>query len=86
MIKGNTQFIPKVIFEPSIDLKNMKVENVTKAAIFKSFLHLSYQNTQLLVTVLFSIFMKRTLTVDYSGLHKNMNWASPLKHVIVIED
>ena len=43
MIKGNAQFVQKVIFEPSIDLKkNMKAGNITKAATFKSFLHLSY--------------------------------------------
>ena len=37
------------------------------------------------MTVLYNIFMKRTLTDDYWGLHKNMNCVFPLKHVIVIE-
>ena len=53
--------------------------NITKAATFKSFLHLSYKNTQLLfLTVFFDIFMKQTLTNDFWGLHKNMNCAFPL--------
>ena len=44
----------------------IEVGNITKAATFKSFLHLSYKNTQLLffVTVLFNIFMRQTLTND----------------------
>ena len=51
----------------------MKVGNITKAATFKSFLHLSYKNTQLLffVIVVFNIFMRQTLTDDFWGLHKN---------------
>ena len=59
----------------------MKVENNTKAATFKSFLHLSYKNTPLhfLWTVLFNIFMRQTLSDDFWGLHKNMNCAFPLK-------
>ena len=59
----------------------MEVGNITKAASFKSFLHLSYKNTQLLffVTVLFNIFLRQTLTDDFWGLHKNMNCAFPLK-------
>ena len=58
----------------------MEVGNVTKAATFKNFLHLSYKNTQLLffVTVLFNIFIRQTLTDDFWGLHKNMNCAFPL--------
>ena len=58
----------------------MEVGNITKAATFKSFLHPSYKNTQLLflVTVLFNIFMRQTLTDDFWGLHKNMNCAFPL--------
>ena len=58
----------------------MEVGNITKAATFKSFLHLSYKNTKLFyfVTVLFSIFMRQTLTDDFWGLHKNMNCAFPL--------
>ena len=60
----------------------MKVENITKAAAFKSFLHLSYKNTQLhfLWTVLFNIFMRQTLSDDFWGLHKNMNCAFPLSN------
>ena len=59
----------------------MEVVNVTKAATFKSFLHLSYKNTKLLyfVTVLFNIIMRQTLTDDFCGLHKNMNYAFPLR-------
>ena len=58
----------------------MEVGNITKAATFKSFLHLSYLNTKLLyfVAVLFSIFMRQTLTDDFWELHKNMNCAFPL--------
>ena len=60
----------------------MEVVNITKAATFKSFLHLSYKNRKLLyfVTVLFNIFMRQTLTEDFWGLHKNMNCAFPLNH------
>ena len=49
-IKGNVLFIQKVTFEPFMNFKqnHMEVGNVTKAATFKSFLHLSYKNTQLL--------------------------------------
>ena len=59
----------------------MEVVNITKAATFKSFLHLSYKNTELLyfVTVLFNIFMRQTLTDYFWGLHKNMNCAFPLR-------
>ena len=54
-----------------------------KAATFKSFLHLSYKNTQLLffVTVLFNVFMRQTLADDFWGLHKNMNCALPLTFI-----
>ena len=31
------------------------------------------------MTVPFNIFMRQTLTDDFGGLHKNMNWALPLK-------
>ena len=50
---------------------------ITKDATFKSFLHLSYKNTQLhfFVTVLFNIFLGQTLTDGFWGLHKNMNCA-----------
>ena len=58
----------------------MEVENITKAAAFKRFLHLSNKKTQLLffVTVLFNIFIRQTLTNDFWGLHKNMNCKFPL--------
>ena len=41
----------------------------------------SYKNTQLLFlwTVLFNIFMRQTLTDDFSGLHKNMKCVFTLK-------
>ena len=47
----------------------MEVGNITKAATFKNFLHLSHKNTQLLffVTMLFNIFMRQTLTDDFWG-------------------
>ena len=59
----------------------MEIGNITKAATFKRFLHLSFKNTKSLyfVTVLLSIFMRQTLTDDFWGLHKNMNCAFPLK-------
>ena len=58
----------------------MEIENVTKAAKFKSFLQLSYKNTHLrsVVTVLFNNFMRQTLTNDFWGLHNNKNCALPL--------
>ena len=58
----------------------MELGNITKTANFKSFLHLSSQNTQLLFvwTVLFDIFTRQTLTDDFGGLHTNMNCAFPL--------
>ena len=59
----------------------MEVRNITKAATFKSLLHLSYKihTITLFTTVLFNIFIKQTLTNDFWGLHKNMNHAFPLK-------
>ena len=59
----------------------MEAGNITKAAIFKNFVHLSYKNTKLLyfVTVIFSIFMRQTITDYFGRLHKNMNCAFPLK-------
>ena len=51
----------------------MEVKNITRAATFKSFLHLSYENTQLLFFV-----MRKTLTDYFWWLHKNMNCAFPL--------
>ena len=77
--------VQKVTFEPLIDLKKtiMEVGNITKTATFKSFLHVSYKNTQLLffVTVLFNIFMRQTLTKDFWGLHKIMNRVFPLREL-----
>ena len=64
----------------------MEVGNITKAATFKSFLRLSYKKVKLLyfVIVVFSIFMRQTLTDDFWGLHKNINCMFPftlkLKH------
>ena len=48
----------------------MEVENITKTATFKSFLLLSYKNTQFLFLqiVLFNIFVIQTLTDDFWGL------------------
>ena len=64
----------------------MEVGNITKAATFKSFLRLIYKKAKLLyfVIVVFSIFMRQTLTDDFWGLHKNINCMFPftlkLKH------
>ena len=66
-IKGKAQFVQKVTFEPLMDIKqnhySMEIENVTKAATFKSFLHPNYKNTQLsfFVTVLFNYFYKTNI-------------------------
>ena len=58
----------------------MEVGSTTKAAAFKSFLHLSYKNTNtfFFVTVLFNFFVRQTLTDDFGGLQKSMNCAFPL--------
>ena len=58
----------------------MEAGNITEDAAFKSFLHLSYKNTQILFfeTVPFNFFVRQTLTDDFWGLHKNMNCAFPL--------
>ena len=58
----------------------MEIGNVTKAATFKSFLHQSYKNTQLLFLwqCFLIIFIRQTLTVDFWGLHKNKNCSFPL--------
>ena len=58
----------------------MELGNIIKAATFKSFLHTSCKNTQLLifVIVLFNIFMRQTLTNYFGRLHKNMNYTFPL--------
>ena len=59
-----------------------EVGNITKAAIFKCFLHLSYKNNYLFfATVLFNISMRQTLTDDFLDLHKNMNCAFPLRTI-----
>ena len=49
-LKGNAQFVQKVTFEPLMVSNKtiIKVENITKAASFESFLYLSYKNTQAL--------------------------------------
>ena len=64
----------------------MEFGNITKAATFKSYLHLSYNNTQLLFlpTLLFNIFMRQTLTDAFWWLHKNMNCAFLLKDMKVL--
>ena len=48
----------------------MKTGNVTKAATFKSFLHQSYKNTQLLffVTVLFNYFHETNINRRFLGV------------------
>ena len=55
----------------------MEIGNITKTASFKSFLYLSYKNTQLLLLWLcFLIFFLETkITIDFRGLHKNINCA-----------
>ena len=62
----------------------MGVGNITKAATFKSFLHLSYKNIELLFlwTMLVNIFMRQTLPDDFWVLHKNMNCMFPLNVTI----
>ena len=57
----------------------MEVGNITKAATFKSFLHLSYKNTvTFFMAVLFNIFMRQALTDTFWVLHRNINCAFPL--------
>ena len=57
----------------------MEVGNITKATTFKSFLHQAIKtHNDFLVTVLFNIFMRQTLTDYFWGLHKNMNCTFPL--------
>ena len=59
----------------------MEVGNITKAATFKIFLHISYKITQLLFLwqCFLIFFLRQTLTDDFWVLHKNMNCAFPLK-------
>ena len=74
----------QTIIELFMDFKQTIIElgNIAKAATFKSFLHLSYENTHyFFVTVLFNIFMRQTLTDDFWEIHKNMNGAFTLKTV-----
>ena len=60
----------------------MEDENITKAAIFKKFLHFVIKTqTIFFVTVLFNIITRKTLTDNSWGLHKNMNCAFPLRFV-----
>ena len=63
----------------------MAIGNVSKAATFKSFLHQSYKNKQLLffVTVIFTYFMRQTLTNNFLELHKNKNCAFPLRKSVL---
>ena len=59
----------------------MEVGNITKAATFKSFIHLSYKNTQLLLLWqrFLIIFIRQTLTDYFWGPNENMNCAFPLR-------
>ena len=56
------------------------VGNITKTATFKSFLHLSYKNKQLVFSwQCFLIFLiRKKLTDDFWWLHKNRNYTFPL--------
>ena len=56
----------------------MEAGNITKAATFKSFLHLSYKYTQLPFCD-----NDKILIDDFWGLHENMNCAFPLRYSIV---
>ena len=69
--KENMQFVKQVTYEP-FKQNHYRSCNITKAAIFKSFLHLNYKNTQLLFqwTVLFNIFMRQILTNNFWGYTK----------------
>ena len=60
LIKGNAQFVQKVIFNLWwISNKTViEIGNVRKTATFKSFLHQSYKNTQLSFFVsVFKLFL-----------------------------
>ena len=57
----------------------MKVGNITKAATFKSFLHLSYKTCNyFFCDSAFSFYMRKKVSDGFWGLHKNMNCAFPL--------
>ena len=62
----------------------VEVGNTTKAATFKNFLHLSYQNTHLLfcVTVFFNISTRQTLIDDFWRWLENMNSMFTLKNIV----
>ena len=59
----------------------MEVGNIAEAAILKNFLHESHKNTQLLFLWQYFLlfFLRKKITNDFWGLHKNMNCAFPLK-------
>ena len=73
--KGNAQFVQKWPLDllRISDKTIIKVGNVTKAANFKSFLHLSYKNTELL-------FLWQCFLILSWDKHKNMNCAFPLRY------
>ena len=60
----------------------MQVGNITKAATYKSLLHLSHKNIQLLFLwqCFLIFFIRKKLTDEFWGLHKNMNCAFPLNN------
>ena len=65
----------------------MEVGNITKAATFKSFLHLNYKNAHLLfLWQCFLIFLiRKTLADDFWVLYKTMNCAFPLSFPVCSE-
>ena len=53
----------------------MELRNITKAATFRIFLHLSYKiPITFFVTVLFNIFTRETLTDNFWSYKKNRNY------------
>ena len=58
----------------------MGVGNIKKAATFKTFFSpkLLKHTITFVLTVLFNIVMRQTLTDDFWGFHKNMICAFPL--------
>ena len=80
--KGNAQFVQNLTFEPLMAFKQKHYRsygNITKAATFKSFLHLSYKNTQLLFLWQFFkiFFMRQIFTDDFWDYTKI--WIVPFK-------
>ena len=77
VIKGNVQFVQKMTFEPLMDFKQNHYASwkYYKSGYFKSFLHLSYKNIPLLFLwqCFLIFFMRKKLTNDFCGFHKNMN-------------